>query len=61
VRDDLVATGRAEAHHIHPESGWVSFFIRDDTDVARVIALFRMNYDRLWTKAAAGAGSTHLP
>jgi hypothetical protein len=48
VRDDLVAAGGAEPHHIHPESGWVSFFIRDETDVARVISLFRMNYDRPW-------------
>jgi len=61
VRDDLVAAGRAEPHHIHPESGWVSYFIRDDTDVARVIALFRMNYERPWTRAAPGARSTHLP
>jgi len=61
VRDDLVAAGRAEPHHIHPESGWVSYFIRDDTDVARVIALFRMNYERTWTRAAPGAESTHLP
>ena len=58
VRDELVAAGRAEPHHIHPESGWVSYFIRDDTDVARVVALFRMNYDRPWTRAAAGAGGS---
>jgi luciferase-like monooxygenase len=54
VRDDLVAACRVEPHHIHPESGWVSYFIRDETDVARVIALFRMNYDRPWTKRDAG-------
>src|SRR5207253_5217145 len=46
VRDELVAAGRAEPHHIHPESGWVSYFIRDDTDIERVVALFRLNYDR---------------
>ena len=61
VRNELVAARRAEPHHIHPESGWVSYFIRDETDVARVIALFRMNYDRPWTKAAPGAGPPHLP
>ena len=48
VRNDLVASGRAEAHHIHAESGWVSYFIRNDADVAPVIALFRLNYDRPW-------------
>jgi len=48
VRDKLVATGRAEPHHIFPESGWVSYFIHDAKDVAAVIALFRLNYERPW-------------
>ena len=48
VRDELVGAGRAEAHHIHPESGWVSCFIHDEADVTRVVALFRLNYDRPW-------------
>jgi len=51
VRNDLVAAGRAEPHHIYPESGWISFFIRDDADIARVVALFRMNYERPWTNS----------
>jgi hypothetical protein len=61
VRNELVAGGRAEPHHVHPESGWVSYSIRDETDVARVIALFRMNYDRPWARAASRAGPTNLP
>jgi len=48
VRDELVGDGRAEPHHVHPESGWVSYFMHDDADVARVVALFRLNYDRPW-------------
>jgi len=48
VREELVAAGKAEPHHIFPESGWVSYFIRDETDVDRVVALFRLNYDRPW-------------
>ena len=48
VRDELVAAGKAEPHHIYPESGWVSFFIRDESDVARVVDLFRLNYERPW-------------
>ncbi len=48
IRNELVAAGRAEPHHIHPESGWVSFFIRDDADIARVVELFRLNYSRPW-------------
>jgi hypothetical protein len=50
VREQLVAAGRAEPHHIHPDSGWVSYYIRDETDVAHVVALFRMNYDRPWVE-----------
>jgi hypothetical protein len=52
VRDELVAAGRAEPHHIHPESGWVSRFIRDGSDVADVIELFRLNYNRPWAQPA---------
>jgi hypothetical protein len=46
VREALVAAGRAEPHHIMPESGWVSFHIRSAADVPAVIELFRMNYER---------------
>ena len=52
IRNELVAAGRAEPHHIHPESGWVSYFIRGDADVARVIQLFRLNYERPWAQPA---------
>lgn len=50
VREQLVAAGSAEPHHVYPESGWVSYFIRDRTDIARVVALFRLNYDRPWVE-----------
>jgi hypothetical protein len=39
IRDELVATGRANPHHILPESGWISFYIRNDTDVESAIRL----------------------
>jgi len=52
VRERLVAAGEAEPHHIYPESGWVSFYIHDASDVARVVGLFRLNYDRPWTKGS---------
>jgi luciferase-like monooxygenase len=48
IRDELVARGKAEPHHIFPESGWVSYFIQDETDVVRVVDLFRLNYERPW-------------
>ena len=51
IREDLVAAGKAEPHQVFPDSGWVSYFIREESDVAKVIALFRLNYDRPWATA----------
>jgi hypothetical protein len=53
VREELVAQGKAQPHHILPESGWVSFPIRDPSDVPAVIALFRLNFERPWTSGGA--------
>jgi hypothetical protein len=52
IRDDLVAEGRAQPHHVYPDSGWVSYAIRDRSDVEAVVALFRLNYDRPWAERA---------
>jgi len=60
VRNDLVAEGRAEPHHIYPESGWVSVPIRHDADVARVVELFRMNYERPWRDRSSRGVSTSV-
>jgi hypothetical protein len=49
VRNELVAAGRASPHHVLPDSGWVSFYIRGQEDVPRVLELFRLNYERLTT------------
>jgi hypothetical protein len=46
VREELVRAGRAQVHHILPESGWVSYPIRGVGDVAGAIALFRLAYER---------------
>lgn len=48
IRKQLVAAGRAERHHILPDSGWVSIHIRGEDDMRVVIELFRLNYDRPW-------------
>ena len=45
VRNELVAAGRAEAHHILPQSGWVSIFLRQPGDVERAIELLRLSFD----------------
>ena len=46
IRDMLVETGRAQPHHVLPETGWVSKQIRSDEDLAEVIELFRLSYER---------------
>jgi hypothetical protein len=44
VRDEVVGAGRAEPHHVLPETGWVSFYLRETEDVARAIALLEESY-----------------
>lgn len=45
VRNEIVAAGEAAPHHVLPESGWVSFYIRQPEDAERAIALLRRSYD----------------
>jgi hypothetical protein len=45
VRDEILAAGRAEPHHLLPETGWVSFYLRQEDDVEKVIALLRENFE----------------
>ncbi len=46
VRDELVATGQAQPHHIFPDTGWVSYAVANDAAVPGAIALFQLSYDR---------------
>jgi predicted DNA-binding protein (MmcQ/YjbR family) len=45
VRNELVAAGQVVPHHVLPESGWVSFYIREPEDIEKAIALLRRSYD----------------
>lgn len=47
LRKELVAAGKASLHHLYPNSGWVSFYIRNAEDVPALIELLRLNYERL--------------
>lgn len=47
LRNELVAAGRAQPHHILPETGWVSFYIDSHANVPALLDLFRLNYERL--------------
>jgi len=52
TRDELVAAGRAEPHHILPKSGWVSFYIRHAADVEGAIGLLRLSFEIASKKSA---------
>jgi len=45
VRDEVIAARLAEPHHVLPESGWVSVFLRQPSDVETALALFRRSYE----------------
>jgi len=45
VRDEVVAAGLAQPHHILPDTGWISFYIRREEDVQGAIDLLRRSYE----------------
>jgi predicted DNA-binding protein (MmcQ/YjbR family) len=45
VRDEIVAAGRAGPHHILPEAGWVSFYLREEDDVEKAIDLLQESFE----------------
>ena len=49
IRDQVVAAGLAQPHHIFPHSAWISFYLRGEGDIPTALALLRRNYDR-WQK-----------
>jgi hypothetical protein len=48
IRNELIAAGRAQPHHVLPDTGWVSYYMRDTDDAEGAIDLFRLNYERPW-------------
>jgi hypothetical protein len=46
LHDELIASGRAQTHHVLPETGWISVWIQGPEDVAGVIDIFRIQYER---------------
>jgi hypothetical protein len=47
VRKELVAEGKAQLHHVMPQTGWVSYRIRGEDDMPGALELFSLNYERL--------------
>lgn len=44
LRDLLVRDEETQEHHLLPESGWTSFYLRRDEDVAQALRLLRLSY-----------------
>ncbi len=44
IRTQLLAEKRAEPHHLLPETGWITFYIRSQADVEQALWLFRLSY-----------------
>jgi hypothetical protein len=55
VRDELIAAGRAEEHHILPASGWVSLQLRKRDDVENAIEMLKISFDRATAQASRGS------
>jgi hypothetical protein len=45
IRDEIVAAGEAEPHHVLPDTGWVSLYLRHERDVQTAIRLLRRSYE----------------
>lgn len=44
IRNELVESGKVLPHHILPDSGWISFYIKKEEDIAKALELFRLSY-----------------
>ncbi len=60
VREELVAAGKAQLHHVLPQTGWVSYPIQSEEDVEGALELFRLNYRRR-TARKDGADQSQEP
>jgi hypothetical protein len=47
IRDEVIAAGLAEQHHVYDKSNWISLFMQSEEDARTAIALLRRNYERL--------------
>jgi hypothetical protein len=45
MRKELVTEGKAEPHHVLPQTGWVSYYPRGPEDAPAIVELFRLNYE----------------
>lgn len=61
LRDEAVAAGRAQPHHIFPQSAWVSVYLRSEEDVPNAVDLLRRNYERRRTQDTERSADADVP
>jgi hypothetical protein len=44
VRQEIVAAGLAQPHHLLADSGWVSFYLKESADIQHAIDLLQRSY-----------------
>ena len=52
IRDVLLTEGLAEEHRWVPDSGWITFRVRNNKDLPHAVWLMRLSYFRYALKAA---------
>src|SRR5215470_13197113 len=45
IRKELVEKGKAFPHHILPDTGWVTIYLKSETEVRNAIELLRYSYE----------------
>ena len=61
VREELVSAGLAKPHHLLPQSGWVSFYLREEEDVEQAVILLARSYELAREQQARKSGQYALP
>lgn len=61
VRNELVAAGRANPHHLLADSGWISFYVRTPADVDQAVALLRLSYEIATKQKGTQPPASELP
>lgn len=58
VRDEVVGAGLAEPHHVLPDSGWVSLYLREPADIETAIELLQRSFQLATNKWSAEQAET---
>lgn len=60
LRATLVEAGRTEPHPVYKRTGWTTFRVEDEDDVAEAVSLLRLAYVYYVLKVSEEEGKAHL-